>query len=92
MILPPPLDLYFQDLESTPLKIIAERVVYSNLATFIEKQNIPLTADVMAELTAFEFMENFTGKPSVWNTYYQPLIHYQNGELVHQGSRHQTTH
>lgn len=63
---------------------MAERVVYSNLATFIEKQNIPLSAEVRAELTAFEFMENFTDKPSVWNTYYQPLIYFQDGEHVHQ--------
>ena len=77
------LNPYFQKLEAVP-SVLAERVVYSNMATFIESEKIAVTEEVRAELTAFEFIENFTGKPSVWNTYYQPLIYAINGETVHQ--------
>jgi len=74
------LSAYFQRIENEKHEDLHEWAVYSNLVTFINQNEVQVTPEVSAELMAFQFIENHTGKPSVWGTYFQPLSYYKDGE------------
>jgi hypothetical protein len=79
---PNELQNYFKPFEADPSLHFHERVFYSNLLTFIKENNLQPSSDVQAETMAFQFLENGTGKASVWGTYYQPEIFQVNGETI----------
>jgi hypothetical protein len=81
---PNSLQPYFEPFEQNPAVHFHQWVFYSNLVTFIKQNQVETIPDVQAELMAFQFLENGTGKPSVWKTYYQPSLYREEGDQVFQ--------
>ncbi len=84
MTFPEILILYFEGIDKTPAGLLDERVIYSNMLSFLKNLSEPVSSALLAEKTAFEFLENYTGKPSIWGTYYQPQIYQKDGDKVFQ--------
>jgi hypothetical protein len=84
MIFPETLKIFFEKYDLPPHDPLLERTVYSNLFHYIEEHQLESVSEFQAEKMAFEFLENYTGKPSVWNTYYQPQIYYHDADKVFQ--------
>jgi hypothetical protein len=82
MTFPDLLTPYFEGIEKSPARLLNERVCYSNLLHFLKDKPEALTPAVIAETTAFEFLENYTGAPSVWGTYYHPQFYQKEGDKV----------
>ncbi|QQD14360.1 DUF4209 domain-containing protein [Sphingobacterium sp. UDSM-2020] len=81
-VFPLALTTYFKPFETDPALYLNERVFYSNLAMFVKRHNLEANPVCQAELMAFQFLENGTGKPSVWGTYYQPEIYQVDGNAI----------
>lgn len=69
-----------QAIDNNSLKVTDERDISNELKKFLPEKKEDIDSSLLAEVMAFDFMENYEDKKSGWGTYFGPMYVLNNND------------